>query len=86
MVTYGQLVKSIEAYKPRSAWQKGVKEYALSLILDYDDGRLKMSSKVPNLGKLEYMLLDGTDDWYQYSRYGMGLVYTDAIAKRSLAH
>ena len=80
MVTYGQLEKSIEAQKPRSAWAKGVKDYALWLLVD-KNYKYNPSSKVPDIGKLEYILLNGADDWFQFSRNGGGLIYDVAIAK-----
>lgn len=55
MVTYNQLIKAVKQYKPRSAWQNGVKEYALQLLVEYVkyNKDIKMSDKVPEPRDLE---------------------------------
>ena len=83
MVTYNQLIKGVKSYNPRSAWEKGVKDYALSLLLDYDWDykNIKMSDKIPDLRILEKRLLNGARDWKQYSWGGSSLIYDQDIAK-----
>ena len=84
MVTYNQLIKSIGATKPRSAWQNGVKEYALQLLGEFVkyNKDIKMSDKVPEPRVLEKKLLHGASDWSEYSNNGEPLVYNIDIAER----
>lgn len=82
MVTYGQLIKSIKGIKPRSAWQKGVKEYALDFFKYPSDMGIKLSDKVPEPRILEDFLLNGADNWKQYSYGGTSLIYNEDIARR----
>lgn len=84
MVTYNQLIKTVKQYKPRSAWQNGVKEYALQLLVEYVkyNEDIKMSDKVPEPRVLEKKLLHGASDWSEYSGNGEPLVYNIDIAER----
>lgn len=82
MVTYNQLIKAVKSYKPRSAWQKGVKEYALDFFKYPSDMGIKLSDKVPEPRILEDFLLNGADNWKQYSYGGTSLIYDDDIARR----
>lgn len=67
----------------RSAWSKGVKEYADELLetfaetVEYYDERGEQS---PTL--CPATLLNGADDWAQYSWGGSSLVYDCDIAER----
>tara|TARA_R110002012_G_scaffold135200_4_gene288893 strand:+ start:393 stop:764 length:372 start_codon:yes stop_codon:yes gene_type:complete len=71
------LAEAIKAESARSAWDKGVKLYALELIEeisaeDWDGG--------PNMRKKA--LLNGADDWQQFSEGGCALIYNADIAER----
>ena len=71
------LAEAIKAEPARSAWAKGVKLYALELIEeinaeDWDGG--------PNMRKKA--LLNGADDWRQFSEGGCSLFYDTDIAER----
>ena len=82
MVTYTQLIDGLNNHKTRSAWSRGVKDYALGLMKDYDweyDG-IKMTDDVPEPRILKQKLLNGADDWKQYSWGGCGLIYDEDIA------
>lgn len=81
MVTYEQLVKSIEATKPRSAWDKGVKVYALKLFARPSYIGIKLSDEVPEPRILENILLNGANDWDEYSHWGKSFTYGIDIAK-----
>ena len=59
--------------KARSAWKRGCYVYALELIEDYKGG-----DAVPTKEKL----LNGAEDWRQYSWGGCSLVYDSDIAER----
>lgn len=73
----------IEATPARSAWDRGVKKYAVELSEclcaqvepggDYTDADLKK------------YVLDGAQDWMQYSYGGCSLVYNADIAARLCA-
>ena len=77
MKTITEITAIIEATNPRSAWNKGVKAYALEILKD-------MPSNV-EYGSIESMkadALNGARDWYQYSWGGCSLVYNEDIAIR----
>lgn len=70
---------NVEARNERSAWGKGVKQYAVELVenLDgLDDDDLESSAMVSKA------LLNGADDWNQYSWSGCALIYDGDIAER----
>ena len=82
-----EIVKTLReklAQQPaRSAWDKGVKEYADELLetfaetVEYYDKRGEQS---PTL--CTATLLNGADDWSQYSWGGLSLIYNGDIAER----
>ena len=70
---------NVEARNERSAWNKGVKQYAVELVenLDgLDDDDLESPKIVTKA------LLNGADDWNQYSWSGCALIYDGDIAER----
>jgi len=71
------LAEAIKAEPARSAWDKGVKLYALELIEEISeeawDGGENMRKKA---------LLNGADDWRQFSEGGCSLIYDADIAER----
>ena len=70
-----ELIKKIEATPARSAWTKGVRDYAVMII-----ERLEMREITP--GDIENkMLLNGAENWAQYSYGGCALIYDEDIAK-----
>lgn len=77
MKTIEKLRTALEAEPARSAWKRGVKEYALELIEEMDDGREFYGS--PADWKA---LLNGASDWQQYSDGGCALIYDSDIAER----
>lgn len=68
---------AINQKKTRSAWDKGVKEYALELLEN-----LVPNMKYNSMDYLKADLLDGASDWRQYSWGGCSLIYNEDIAKR----
>ena len=72
-----ELTKAIEDRKTRSAWAKGVKEYALELLDNIEDEEVLESSNL-----LHKALLNGADGWSQYSWGGCSLIYDFDIAER----
>lgn len=67
----------IEASNPRSAWNKGVKAYALDLI-DSIPENVEYSSADSLLNDM----LNGAGNWDQYSWGGCSLIYDRDIAVR----
>lgn len=69
------------AKNARSAWARGVGEYALELLdnLRYmtDEGNIPTTWQ-----ELKKALLNGADDWQMYSEGGCALIYNGDIAKR----
>jgi hypothetical protein len=79
-----EIVTAIETKKVRSAWNKGVKEYALELLEGLQEG-IEGGYIIPeNLNKnlLEHALLNGASDWSAYSYGGCSLIYDGDIAER----
>jgi len=77
MKTISQLRKAIEASPARSAWDKGVKLYALEIIQELPADKEFYSSPADKKD-----LLNGADDWHQYSEGGCSLIYNQDIAER----
>ena len=70
---------AIETSKTRSAWSKGVNDFALDLLENIRDlnGR-----EVETRKELETALLNGARDWREYSWGGCSLIYNGDIAER----
>ena len=77
MINKQDLIKKIEAQKARSAWARGVKAYALELL----EG-LEAEEVGGPLSMLESDLLNGADNWKDYSWGGCSLIYNEDIALR----
>ena len=84
-MTISELIERLENERPRSAWGRGVKEYAIELAYElkegidggYIDADILESPKV-----LTKALLNGADSWHEYSWGGCALIYDNDIAKR----
>ena len=85
MTNIEKLYQSIENEKQRSAWNKGVNEYALELVEQlgerirngyFDELDLSDSKKV------RAALLNGAENWSQYSWGGCSLIYDGDISER----
>ena len=77
--------KELEAMKTRSAWGKGVKTYALELIErleEWEAGGYFNNSDLTDRKKLHSALLNGADNWKEYSWGGCSLIYDRDIAER----
>lgn len=80
MATVNKILTEIRKTKPRSAWDNGVRKYAIELLDDVkDDKGGSFSITTSNYRKL---LLNGAKDWEQYSVHGFALIYNEDIAKR----
>lgn len=70
-----ELIKRIEATPARSAWTKGVKDYAIMIV-----ERLEIES-ITREDIANKILLNGAETWEQYSYGGCALVYDADIAE-----
>ena len=81
-ITLGELREALGEYygdkKPRGAWNIGVKEYAESLLCD---GDISSSESFGSVKELEKALLDGCENWKDYSYNGMSLIYNYHICQ-----
>ena len=78
MPTKSTLASTLANLKPgHSAWSRGVHAYATELVESLDD-----SADLSNETLLNKELLNGADDWRQYSEGGCALVYDADIAER----
>ena len=69
-----ELYKKIEGAPVKSAWAKGVKEYALELIEGAEIELTRDNART--------VLLNGAENWREYSWGGCSLVYDLDIAER----
>lgn len=63
-----------ESINARSAWNKGVAEYAQIILCNFDD-------EEELNGNIEETLLNGAPNWREYSWGGCALIYDGDIAK-----
>lgn len=77
IIDINAIKNAIEARKTRSAWSKGVKDFAIDLLENIRDlnGR-----EVETRKELETALLNGARNWSEYSWGGCYLIYNGDIA------
>ena len=87
-MNYKTIERKIKNRGARSAWSKGVNYYALRFLEDLRewgytgrDVRPDASAKICNRGLLEKTLLNGAENWKQYSWGGGALICDEEIAK-----
>ena len=79
-IGYTVLRHKIEERPARSAWSRGVKEYALEMVdhlEEYNDGDIPRTME-----NLNAWLLNGARDWKQASEGGSWLITDEEIAQR----
>lgn len=86
--TLNKAFEHINSKTARSAWERGVREYAADLLDSLDeaitDGWLDADDL--NASRLvERAMLNGASDWKQYSEGGCSLCYDGQIAERLCA-
>lgn len=82
MTIYDQITAELEARKDRSAWEKGVTAYAFDLVEEIKE-RAEYEGRNPEPGKeCREWMLNGAQDWAQYSWGGSALIYDGDIAER----
>ena len=74
------LLQSVESVKVRSAWSNGVKTYAIELLDDAASNR--ECEEFASLKELKEAILNGAENWMQYSEGGLSLIYNQDIAER----
>lgn len=75
----------INAKNARSAWERGVREYAAELLTDLDESITGGWFDAEDLCAplmVKKALLNGADDWSMYSWGGSSLIYDGDIAER----
>ena len=80
-----KLYQSIESEKQRSAWDKGVTQYALEMVKQLGEqinGGYFEELDLTESKKVRAALLNGATDWSQYSWGGCSLIYDSDIAER----
>lgn len=71
------LIERIEAAKARSAWGRGVRDYAIQILDNRDD----LDELPDDPDELEEVLLSGARNWREYSYSGNALIYDGDIAR-----
>ena len=84
-MTAQEIRERVNANKPRSAWERGVLQYAAELLDQLEDtitgGYFHQDDlEAPKI--LEKGLLNGASSWAQYSWGGYSLCYDSDIAER----
>ena len=80
--TLDKVAAELEAKKDRSAWGRGVNAYALELLEELKE-RAAYEGRNPEPGKeCREWMLNGAQDWEQYSWGGSSLIYDGDIAER----
>lgn len=85
MTNIEKLYQSIESEKQRSAWDKGVTQYALEMVKQLGEqinGGYFEELDLTESKKVRAALLNGAVDWSQYSWGGCSLIYDSDIAER----
>lgn len=82
MKSYSDILAELQARKDRSAWNKGVTIYALSLLDNYQERAEFGGREAASCKELEEWLLNGASTWGEYSWGGSALIYNGDIAKR----
>lgn len=81
-MTINELREIITNHEARSAWNKGVKVYALELLDELEETLSYNENALDNENLLKKALLNGANDWTQYSEGGCSLCYDCDIAER----
>jgi hypothetical protein len=83
--TFARIRATLEAEPARSAWARGVKEYAAELLEGLEEATRGGWFDPDDLAASKLVaraLLNGAGDWGQYSWGGCSLIYNEDIARR----
>ena len=79
---YDNIRETLEASKERSAWGRGVQAYAVDLVDNLQE-RAAYEGRNPEPGKeCREWMLNGAQDWNQYSWGGSSLIYDGDTSER----
>jgi hypothetical protein len=77
------VVNEVNNTKTRSAWDRGVKAYALDILANFEEWQRFNESEGLECPELdEVTALNGASDWSAWAYGGCGLVYDSYIAER----
>jgi len=82
------ITQKVEQSKTRSAWDRGVKAYAIELLenlAEQADGGYITREDLSSRDNLRKALLNGARDWREFSEGGCSLCYDCDIAERLCA-
>ena len=85
MLTIEKIREAIENKPTRSAWDRGVKSYAVDLLDELTEniqGGYIDPEDLDSPALLKKALLNGAADWAQYSWGGCSLIYDGDVAER----
>lgn len=80
--TISAIYNAIIKRKERSAWDRGITEYAQEMLTDLEMNVDIYPDDISNARLLERALLNGAANWNEYSWGGCSLCYDNAIANR----
>lgn len=72
------IIAELNTRNDRSAWNKGITEYAIELTESLDN----WDKQPESVAELREMMLNGADNWKAYSWCGSSLIYNQDIAER----
>lgn len=83
MKTIKEVRAELEARRNRSAWERGVNDYALELLETLEENRrYNGADDLLHPLELESELLNGAENWNEFSWGGCSLIYDGDIAER----
>lgn len=83
-LTFGQIKKELEQQKGRSAWRRGVINYAWEIIdnIEQNHNYLGLNDDTTlSPAELKKAMLNGAENWSEYSWGGYSLIYDTDIAQ-----
>lgn len=82
MNTFEKITAALQSRNDRSAWHRGVTDYALELVEELEE-RSRYEGRNPETRQeCREWMLNGARDWNQYSWGGSSLCYDCQIAER----
>lgn len=79
---YNNIREALEARKDRSAWHRGVTAYALELVDQLEETATYKGRDPQSRKECRGWMLNGAQDWSEYSYGGCSLIYDGEIAER----
>lgn len=82
MNIYAEIRAQLDNHNPRSAWDRGVTAYALELVAALEEAAIYHGRNPEPGAECRNWMLNGAQDWNQYSWGGSALIYNEDIAER----